>query len=58
MTLSAYIKNLIIDDVKGMDLPTFKMSVKRERVALKALSDHKKGKTTKIGDIGEYLNNL
>jgi predicted DNA-binding protein len=58
LTLSAYVKNLIIDDVKDMDMPTFKMSEKREKIALKALEDYKKGKTREIANIDECLNNL
>lgn len=58
LTLSAYVKNLIIDDVKDMEIPTYKMSDKREKIALDALREHKQGKTRKISDIDEYLSNL
>lgn len=58
LTLSAYVKNLIIDDVKDMDMPIFKMSKKREKIALRALDDYRKGKTKKIDNIDEYLNSL
>ena len=58
LTLSAYVKNLIIDDVKDMDFPTFEMSEKREKIALKALKDLRKGRTRKINDVDKYLNSL
>lgn len=58
LTLSAYVKNLIIDDVKDMDMPIFKMSKEREKIALRALDDYRKGKTKKIDNIDEYLNSL
>ena len=32
LTMSSYIKNLIIDDVKDIDVPTFKMNREREKV--------------------------
>lgn len=58
LTLSSYIKNLVIDDVKDIDIPIFKMSEETERVALNALEDHKKGKARKIIDIDTYLDSL
>lgn len=58
LTMSSYIKNLIINDVKDVNIPTFKMSEKREKIALDALKKHRKGKTRKIDDIDEYLSSL
>lgn len=58
LTISSYVKNLIIDDVKDVDIPTFKMSAKREKIVLKAFEDYKKGKTRGIEDLEEYLDNL
>lgn len=58
LTMSVYVKNLIIDDVKDVDIPTFKMSERIEKIALKALKDHGEGKTRKIDHVDEYLNNL
>lgn len=58
MTLSSYIKHLVLDDVKDMDFPTFTMSKKTEEIALQALEDHRQGKTTEITDIDDFLNNL
>ena len=56
--LATYIRHLVINDVKDVNIPVFKMSKEREKIALKALKDHKAGKTKEIKDIGQYLNNL
>ncbi len=45
LNLAAYIRHLVIDDVKSIDIPEFKMSEETEKVALKALEDYKGGKT-------------
>lgn len=58
MTLSSYIKHLVLDDVRDMDMPTFAMSEETERVALNALEEHKQGKTTEIKNVDDFLNNL
>ncbi len=58
MTLSSYIKHLVLDDVRDMDIPTFTMSAKTEKIVLQALKDHKQGKTTEIKDIDDFLTNL
>lgn len=58
MTLSSYIKHLVLVDVKDMDFPTFNMSKKTEEIALQALEDHRQGKTKEIIDIDDFLNNL
>lgn len=58
MSLSTYIKHLVLDDVKNMDMPTFTMSDQTERTALQALEEYKQGKTTEIKNIGEFLDNL
>lgn len=58
LNLPAYIRNLIINDVKDIDIPVFKMSEKREKIALKALEDYKSGKTKVVDDLDSYLTNL
>lgn len=58
LNLAAYIRNLIINDVKDIDIPIFKMSEEREKIALKALEDYKSGKTKTIDDLDNYLTNL
>ena len=56
--LSSYIRHLVINDVKEIDVPTFKMSKQREEVGLKALEDFKAGKTTLLENADKYLDNL
>ena len=34
LPLASYVKNLVINDVKDVDIPVFKMSAKREKVTL------------------------
>jgi predicted DNA-binding protein len=58
LNLAAYIRNLIINDVKDIDVPVFKMSEKTEKIALKALEDYKNGKTKAINNLDNYLANL
>lgn len=58
MTLSSYIKHLVLDDVRDMDIPTFTMSKSTEMIALQALEEHKLGKTTEIKDVDEFLDTL
>jgi hypothetical protein len=58
LTMASYIKNLVIDDVRDIDIPVFRMSEKTEKIALQAIEDYKKGKTHEIGDIDKYLDNL
>ena len=56
--LATYIKHLVINDVKDVDIPILKMSKKRERIALQALQDHKAGKTKEIKNIDQYFDSL
>ncbi|OGM20962.1 hypothetical protein A2771_04400 [Candidatus Woesebacteria bacterium RIFCSPHIGHO2_01_FULL_38_26b] len=58
LNMASYIKNLVINDVKGVDIPFFKMSEVREKIALKAIKDYKSGKTRVLKDIDDYLANL
>jgi len=58
LNLATYIRNLIINDVKGIDVPVFKMSEEREKIALKALEDYKSGETKVIDSLDNYLTNL
>ena len=39
-------------------IPTFKMSPQTEAIGLKALKDHKAGKTTEIKDIDSFFDKL
>lgn len=58
LTMSFYVKNLIIDDVKDVEIPTFKMSEKIEKVGLEALEEHRGGNSTKIDNVSEFFENL
>jgi len=58
LNLASYIRNLVINDVKDIDIPVFKMSEKREKIALKAVGDYNKGKTKRLDNIDDYLANL
>ena len=58
LNLAAYIRNLIINDVKDIDVPVFKMSEKTEKIALKALEDYNSGKTKAINNLDNCLANL
>ena len=58
LNLASYIRNLVINDVKDIDIPVFKMSEKREKIALNAVEDYNKGKTKKLDNIDDYLANL
>jgi predicted DNA binding CopG/RHH family protein len=58
LTLSAYVKHLIVNDVKDMDYPTYQMSEKTEKVMEQALKDYKAGKAKEITDIDKFLNSL
>jgi predicted DNA-binding protein len=58
LNLASYIRHLIINDVKDVEIPVFEMSEKTEKIASKALKDYKNGKTKVMGDIDSYLNGL
>lgn len=58
LSLSTYVKNLIINDVKDMDFPEFPMSEKTERVVAQAMKDYQQGKAKVIENVDEYFNNL
>lgn len=56
--LSSYIRHLVINDVKDVDVPVFRMGAKTEARGLKALKEHEKGKTIKIDDIDKYFDSI
>lgn len=58
LSLASYIRHLVINDVKDVDIPVFKMSKQREEIGLKAIKDYKAGKTTLIKDLDKYFDNL
>jgi len=58
LSAASYIRYLVIDDVKDIDIPTFRMNDNNEKIALKAIEDYKKGKTKKINNINTYFDSL
>ncbi len=58
MTMSSYVRNLILNDVKNQEIPVFKMSKETEEKGLKALEEYQQGKTIKITDVDEFFRNL
>ena len=61
LSMSTYVKNLIINDVKDESIPTFKMNPKLEKIAVQALKDYKEGKIHSIknlNDIDDYLDSV
>jgi len=58
LNTAAYIRHLVINDVQDIDIPVFKMSEKREKIALKALEDYKSGKTRAMDNVDNYLAGL
>lgn len=56
--LASYIRHLVINDVKDVDIPVFRMSEKTEKRGLQALKEHAEGKTTKVENVDEYFDNL
>lgn len=58
LTISTYIKHLVLNDVKDMDMPVFPMSEKTEETGLKALKEYKEGKTIAVEDVDKFFDNL
>ena len=58
LTLSGYIKNLIVDEVKNQSFPMFKMSRNTEKVAQEALADYRLRKTKKLNNIENLMSDL
>lgn len=58
LTLSGYIRNLVVDDVKSQSFPTFKMSRNTEKVAEIALNNYRLRKTKQLDNIEELMSNL
>ena len=58
LNLASYVRHLVINDVKDIDVPAFKMSEEREKIALKALDDYNSGKTKEMRNVDSYLDSL
>lgn len=58
LTMSAYLKHLILEDVKDMETPEFIMSQSTEETALKALKEFRSGKTKAVHSIDDFVDSL
>jgi len=58
LTMSAYLKYLILEDVKDMEMPEFIMSQSTEETALKALKEFRSGKTKVARSVDDLVNSL
>jgi antitoxin component of RelBE/YafQ-DinJ toxin-antitoxin module len=58
LTMSAYLKYLILEDIKHMEIPEFTMSQSTEKTGLKALKDFRSGRTKKIRSVDDFINSL
>lgn len=54
--LSAYVKNLIINDVKDVEYPIFEASERTEKAYKKAIQE--RDQAVEVGDVDEFLDNL
>jgi hypothetical protein len=55
LSMSAYLKHLVIEDVKDNTIPEFNMSESTEKIALKALNDFQSGKLEKIESVDQLF---
>ncbi len=55
LSLSAYVRHLVIEDVRHQSIPEFPMSQKTEQTALQALEDYRRGKLKKVDTIDELF---
>ena len=55
LSMSAYLKHLVIEDVKDSTIPEFNMSESTEKVALQALNDFQSGKLKKVESVDQLF---
>lgn len=58
LSLASYIRHLVINDVKDVEIPVFKMTKHTEEIALKAIEDYKAGKTKSLSELDDYFSDL
>ncbi len=58
LSLSAYVKNLIINDVKDIEYPIYTASDFTENAYKEARIAEKEGKLVEVGNIEDFLANL
>lgn len=58
LSLASYIRHLVVNDVKDLEIPVFNMSKHREEIALKSIEEHKAGKTKPLSELDEVFADL
>lgn len=58
LSLSAYIRNLVINDVQDVDYPVFEMSNKSANDLKEAVEAEKAGELIHTNDVGAFLKDL
>lgn len=58
ITMSSYIKNLILNDVKDLDVPTYQASQKTEQAYDQAKQEEKVDKLEKVTNLDSFFKNL
>jgi len=58
LSLSAYIRNLVINDVQDVDYPIFEMSDKSAHDLGEAIEAEKAGKLIRTNDVSQLLEDL
>lgn len=58
LSLSAYIKNLIIEDVKDMELPVYQASAAVEAAYREAKAAEARGELIEVRDLDTFFKNL
>lgn len=58
LTLSAYVKHLIVNDVKDMEFPTYQMSERTEKVMEQAIEEDRLGKTKVMDNVDKFIDGL
>lgn len=56
MPIAGYVKHLILKDVGDLEYPTFQMSARTEKIALKALKN--RDKAIRVTNVAEFFKNL
>ncbi|OGJ20446.1 MAG: hypothetical protein A3A82_00510 [Candidatus Pacebacteria bacterium RIFCSPLOWO2_01_FULL_47_12] len=58
LNMSAYVKNLIIDDVREMTYPVYTASAKTEKAYREAKSEERTGKLISVDNLEQFLKDL
>ena len=58
LTMSSYVKNLIVDDVKDMNVPIYQASAKTEEAYEEAKRLEKSKKIVQVSNLEDFFNNL